>query len=75
MESFKPGIVVNGITVHPTGFEYILAFALHGCEWAIKEADSQEFKDNLRAYSEYCDAKWINNRLDKLSKEIKELKG
>lgn len=33
----RPGIVLNnGETYYPTGIEWILAFALKGCDWAIK---------------------------------------
>jgi hypothetical protein len=36
VESFAPGIVTpDGRTVYPTGYEWLLAFALRGCQWAI----------------------------------------
>jgi len=35
-EIFAPGIVTeDGRTIYPTGLEWILAFALNGCQWAI----------------------------------------
>jgi len=43
MESFAPSVVVDGITVQPEGWMWILGFALGGCEWAIQLADSPEF--------------------------------
>lgn len=44
LEKIRPGIVVNDgygeSTIYPTGPEYILAFALAGCQWAIDEIES-----------------------------------
>lgn len=36
-----PGIVLqDGRTIYPTGAEWILAFAIAGCQWAIDEIES-----------------------------------
>jgi hypothetical protein len=35
MEKFAPSIrMSDGRTVQPTGFEWLLAFAIAGCKWA-----------------------------------------
>jgi len=41
----RPGVVVKDEygderTIYPTGAEYVLAFALAGCKWAIDEIES-----------------------------------
>lgn len=41
----EPGIVVtdyygNLETIYPTGAEWIIAFAIKGCQWAIDEIES-----------------------------------
>lgn len=47
--SFAPTLMVDGITITPKGYIWILGFALHGCEWAIKEASKPEFLEMIRA--------------------------
>ncbi len=39
----EPGIVIaDGSTIYPTGPEWILAFAIKGCQWAIDMLESGE---------------------------------
>lgn len=58
-EAIRPGIIVikDGFpeTIYPTGDEWILAFALKGCQWAIDiiEEKRQCILDN-----------WINSMQD-----------
>ncbi len=44
IESFSPTVKVDGRTVTPFGWMWVLGFALGGCEWAIREADTEEFR-------------------------------
>ena len=61
-ESFAPGVVVPGYgTVHPPGWMWVLGFALGGCEWAIKEANTEEFREIAR--------KWYRDQEKLLSEE------
>ncbi len=53
-ESFAPSVVIDGRTVEPPGWMWVLAFALAGCGWAIKECESESFKEQLRD--------WIRDR-------------
>ena len=40
-EFIYPGILMpGGGTIYPTGVEWIVAFALKGCQWAIDEIES-----------------------------------
>ncbi len=46
-EMIRPGIVVKDEwgfekTIYPTGMEWIMAFALKGCQWAIDILGSEE---------------------------------
>ena len=50
----KPAIVIDGKTVYPTGFEWLLAFAIAGCKWAeellpeaIKNFNKDEIDKNI----------------------------
>ena len=48
VEYFSPRIhTVNG-TITPKGYEWILGFALGGCQWAINKANEPEFKEYVR---------------------------
>ena len=55
MERFSPTVHVpgygrgEGYDYTPEGWEWILAFALGGCEWAIREADKPEFRQCIQA--------------------------
>jgi len=60
MERFSPQVhiparyvrglgVVEGYDYTPEGWEWILAFALQGCEWAIREADKPGFREHIQA--------------------------
>ena len=74
-EHFAPRIVDrDGCIFTPTGFEWVLAFAFHGCEWAIIEASKPEFREHIIKYKEQENAEWINKELDRLKLKIKELK-
>lgn len=73
-EYIKPGINLNGVTYNPPGWMYVIGFALGGCEWALKEVDTKEFKNLVKQYQEQEDAEWTNNRIDKILLELEELK-
>jgi len=47
--SFAPSVMIGGEAVTPKGYHWILAFALAGCEWAIKKADDPNFREMIRA--------------------------
>ena len=43
MEHFSPTVLVDGYTVTPEGWMYVLAFALRGVPWAVKVATDPQF--------------------------------
>ncbi len=47
MEKFAPTIVVDGETVTPEPWMWILGYALAGVDWAVKEVRSPKY--NLRS--------------------------
>lgn len=47
VETFAPSIVIDGQTVTPDGWQWILAFAIRGCDWAIEEASKPEFREGV----------------------------
>ena len=49
-EKFAPSIFVDGRTVTPDGWMWIVGFALAGCDWAIKEANDPEFRNRIAEY-------------------------
>lgn len=45
-ETIAPGIcLADGTTVTPTGHEWLLLFALGGCQWAIDQIHEIEEKE------------------------------
>jgi hypothetical protein len=49
-DTIKPAVLVNGRTIYPTGFEWLLAFAIKGCKWAedaLPEAVENYNKDEI----------------------------
>jgi hypothetical protein len=45
LEPIRPGIVLeDGTTYYPTGEEWLLAFALKGCEWAARALEEIDWK-------------------------------
>lgn len=81
MESFAPKVrMPGGYDYTPMGWEWIMAFAFAGCEWAIKEADKPEFrqvvKDSLRQRERDNLQNVLNERLaevDRLRDKIRAL--
>ena len=52
--SFAPSVVVDGRTVTPAGWMWVISFALAGCEWAVTEASKPEFRKQV--------ADWMRER-------------
>jgi len=49
MQHFATSVNVDGETITPKGYVWVLGFALAGCEWAIKKASTPEFLSMVRA--------------------------
>lgn len=74
VKTFAPTVVVDGQTVTPRGWMWVLAFALGGCDWAIAEADTPEFKARMRADLEAQKQLQIDEQIADLEKQLAELK-
>jgi hypothetical protein len=46
---FAPSVVVDGRTVQPEGWMWVLGFALAGVPWAVETASTDEFRERCRA--------------------------
>jgi len=56
LEPIRPGIVCkDGSTYYPTGDEWMLAFALKGCQWAI---------DAVEEKRQVIETNWIDGMSD-----------
>lgn len=45
---FAPSVVVDGRTVQPEGWMWVLSFALAGVPWAVETASTPEFSERCR---------------------------
>ncbi|MCK5680188.1 hypothetical protein KAI46_05185 [bacterium] len=48
-KNFAPTVNIDGRTITPKGYVWVLGFAFAGCEWAIKKASEPEFIEKIRA--------------------------
>ena len=71
--SFAPAIKIDGITVTPKGYEWVLGFALAGCDWAIEKAQKPEFMDMVRADLKNEAIKTLKAIIDDHKSEIERL--
>ena len=46
---FAPSVIVDGRTVQPEGWMWVLGFALAGVPWAMETASTDEFRERCRA--------------------------
>lgn len=47
---FAPTVMIDAFAVAPPGWMWIVAFALGGCEWAIREMETAPIKDAMRQW-------------------------
>jgi hypothetical protein len=47
-EKFAPGVMIDGKRYEPKGYEWILGFALGGCQWAIDAANKPGFREMVK---------------------------
>jgi len=72
--SFAPTININGETVTPKGYEWILGFALAGCEWAIRKAIEPEFLNMVRGQLKQETVKQLERAIQEYEQKIEQLK-
>ena len=74
VDSFAPAVIIDGETIYPKGYEWVLGFALGGCKWAIDKADTEEFRQLIREDLERQAKDRIANQIKYYESETKKLK-
>jgi len=74
MTNFAPTIQIDGQTVTPKGYMWVLGFALAGCDWAIKEASKPEFLKTVRAGLEQEAIKRLEAEIARYESKLLKLK-
>lgn len=74
-ETFAPTVrMPEGDDYTPAGWEWVLAFAVAGCEWAIKEADKPEFRERIKADLRQRRRERIQKAIDYKLAEVEDLR-
>lgn len=50
MARFAPSVVLDGTTITPPGWMWVLGFAIGGCEWAVRECQTDAWKEAARQW-------------------------
>jgi hypothetical protein len=50
MASFAPTVLIDGQTVTPPGWMWVLAYAAAGCKWAMRECETDAWKAAVRQW-------------------------
>lgn len=74
VERFAPSVSINGRTITPPGWVWVLGFAIGGCKWAIEEAEKPEFLQTVRGYLKNQHNETIQQCIEEKMKEIERLK-
>lgn len=74
MEKMHPAVIIDGVTVYPEGWMYILAFAFAGIPWAIEEASKPDFIEIARDYERRKNKYWCEKSIEESEKRLAELK-
>lgn len=74
METMHPAVIVDGVTVYPEGWMYILAFAFAGIPWAIEEAFKPDFLEIVRDYERRKNKYHCEKAIEETEKRLAEMK-
>jgi hypothetical protein len=70
-ESFAPSVrMSNGNIITPPGWVWILAFAIGGCEWAVREASKPEFRERIKSELKSAQKRTLESIKKKHQEEI-----
>lgn len=73
-ERFAPTVLIDGYTVTPPGWMWIFAFAINGCDWAIRTASTEEFKETIREWMKDRHNHRLQQSIDYHQREIERMK-
>ncbi len=71
---FAPSVVIDGRTVQPEGWMWVLSFALAGVPWAVETASTDEFRDRCRAGLKAMRDREAESEIARLERRIAVLK-
>jgi hypothetical protein len=73
-EHFAPQVIVDGITVTPEGWMWILGLALGGSDWAIKLASDPAFdlRGKMADYNKRRNIYYTEEAIVALEKQLEE---
>jgi hypothetical protein len=73
---FAPTVVVDGETVTPEGWMWVLGFAIAGAPWAIDQCRSEEFdlRGKIKDYNRRKEAYGLINEIKDLEKTLESLR-
>jgi hypothetical protein len=74
IETMHPSVVVDGVTVVPEGWMWILGFAMAGIPWAVAEAEKPEFQAQVADYRRRCELASIDSELAHLEPRADRLR-
>jgi len=73
-KTFAPSIrLKNGAFYEPRGWEWILAFAINGCDWAIQKASQPGFRENIIEDLKETKRQELQEQIDEYLCRIKRL--
>jgi len=74
--TFSPTAIVDGETVTPEGWMWVLAFALKGIEWAVEKAEDPEYdlRGKMADYEKRKNDYQLTNHMKRLEKELARVK-
>jgi hypothetical protein len=74
--SFAPTVIVDGETVTPEGWMWVLGFAMGGVQWAIDECEKPEFdlRGKMRDYHRRKQVYKITSEIEMLEKRLEKLR-
>ena len=73
-DHIRPGVIIDGQTVHPPGWMWVLGFAIGGCEWAIKACETNDWKNQAREWFKDRDKSRLEAQIARTEKELQRLK-
>lgn len=79
VSSFNPGVWVtdefgNRSYYECPGWMYVLAFAVRGIEWAIKETETEQFKARIAEYRQQIKNQVILEQIENIERQLQEVK-
>jgi len=69
-KTMLPSVVIDGETVEPPSWLWVLAFAVGGADWALEETETENFKTQMRNWLADQQELRLNARIEDLNKRL-----